>query len=486
MPPLIGISPYKGIVLVLGNNLAMTLFIPPANESLVFRYWKKIASSVLLIMLILFVWVAANSIDKSSFDDKGLLDIFDEDFSDQKNAWPQISNLVKTNSDYADNSDFNRLKRHVFGQEWDEGFVVDLLEREKALIEFGSQLNESYYIKHAEGYDAILSVDFLPPIIFTRLLLLKSMALARQGELSEALDFLLHAKNSALLMKENKNYTLIGYRIGEVCLRSSLFWAHQLVSNYPLEDSHYSTIKNIIDSIPSYHADGFENVFSGEYYFMQTSFEAELSKSIAERYKELKNLTETLGSDSEEFGVSSGIQGYLRVIWPRYYSHPNRFLHATAPHFIAFKEQSRYPCNNQVFSAYDEEFTTQKIYQSGLLISPELYSFLRYFDDRCTVANYIESMKAIVSLYWYKHENGEFPPDFAALIPNYSSRLPADYFSGKELHYSNADHWFYSGGKVNSNSKGSKEAMYVGICTDENVCWENPTISIHYDAELAW
>lgn len=190
---------------------------------------KKFFKYALFLTVILIVWVAVNCIDDSSYDDQGILSKF-KDVPDSENGYELVSYFCEPDYELFDQEGTSeRLKAHINGKEWDQAFVNQLLKDQSHLVDAVGQAVKRPSYKSPEFESVESSLPILPLLYVGRIILIKSMEVARQNDFNSAINTVKLGLRFGENVKKDENATLISYMIGLALQKMQLRWVQHLL-----------------------------------------------------------------------------------------------------------------------------------------------------------------------------------------------------------------------------------------------------------------
>lgn len=456
---------------------------------------KRFALMVGMLLLALIGWIAFNSIDDDSFDDRGLLGGFVTP-SAEHNGYTVVAYLNSEAPLFSQEDDIERLRQHVTGAIWDPVFVARVLAEGEHVLRDVRVANQRPHFR-IEGFVRAEDIPHYQAFIgASRLLLLASMQHARLGEADQAIE----AARAAVLfghhVMHDENLVLLSYLIGMAMRNEALNWLHYYAFEPALSPRQLHALQAITAQLDDYADDGFDRVFKGELAFAVAMLEEAKSRDLGQRLREFRTALEMsqMMEGSEDAGLFArpGPAEFLGVFIPDYFLHDNKVISASARSLRRLADQASRSCHAVEFES--AEHNTGGVVDwmrpnavGKLWIEGGTENYKDYFWRRCLSHVYVDAVRTAIALQRYARRHGVMAENLDVLVPEYIDRLPVDYFTGDPLKYSAKNGWLYSVGADFSDDGGALDAIYAGRCHADEPCYTNPTVPIRpVRAEQTW
>lgn len=375
--------------------------------------------------------------------------------------WPEAEAKAKESKEiYWPADTIGNLDAMVFGKEWDEDLVKDVLERNNEFFEdFEKGFQYSYYQDPTVQDPA--TVDLYIPLIsmgeyksFARLNLLRATYLFKQGAEKEAFDETIKVMKMGQMFHDSPLPHMIQYLTGIAVKGMGLEHLRTMVKETDLSPE---LLKHYIEELDQFYAnkEGLTKILKGEYTAFM-NFKSTVIDSIAQG----KKLSE------EKILLAKDITpGWLRPISRMsYFYKPNQTQRIFAEGFREKVEvaeeglcQERGATGERLLvpsSRLRLLFTENLI--GKILHDIVIISSGGIFERRCMEEFSISGTKLLMAIKAYKIENGELPSNLEELIPEYISEIPKDPFDGSPIRYSQGKKIIYSVGSDLIDSGGSE------------------------------
>lgn len=376
--------------------------------------------------------------------------------------WPETEAKAKESKEiYWPADTIGNLDAMVFGKEWDEELVKDVLERNNEFFEdFEKGLQYSYYQDPTVQDPA--TVDLYIPLIsmgkyrsFARLNLLRATYLFKQGAKKEAFDETIKVMKMGQMFHDSPLPHMIQYLTGIAVKGMGLEHLRTMVKE---TDLSAELLKHYIEELDQFYAnkEGLAKILKGEYMELM-NFKTTVIDSIAQG-KKLSEEKILLAKDI----TPTWLRPISRI--PYLYK-PNQTQRIFAEVFREKVEVAEKGlCQEQ--GETEERLllpgSKLRLLFTENLIGKALHdivmiSFGGIFERRCMEEFSISGTKLLMAIKAYKIENGGLPSNLEELAPNYIAEVPKDPFDGNPIRYSQEKKIIYSVGSDLIDSGGSEE-----------------------------
>lgn len=430
------------------------------------------------------------SADMSHYDDLGLLDQV-MDVPSSMNGYSEVAFTQEEDFElFADGENGDILKQHVYHETWDPTFADTAIFDTAMYVDSAIASTRYSYFK----FPTTNGVDELPNyphvIDLARLMIVKSMHHARNGELTEAIEQAKYATLLSQKVKTESNHWLISHMIGLTMQYETLVWVNHLSIDYDLSQDQRRLILSIFDTVPSYHEDSFSQIFAGEFVFASNMVDMIQQTPISERWQQYWSQEDwwniELNDDFSlgERNAQESTLDFMQTLFPKYYLHKNRTLNRIAKRYSELSSQALNYCNSiELPRADDAEVKWIDLVKPNAKAAQwadDASIFEQYYTRRCFGHALVDGVKAVAAINSYISDFGELPESLRALVPEYLSRIPIDPFTGAELNYSPEKGYVYSVGANFEDNGGSEDSYYIHHCQQNERCANNPTFPVHF------
>ena len=408
---------------------------------------------------------------------------------DASNGFLKISYL-DTEDNLLSDDQRQSVKQQLADSVWNPSLTPVIANYSKRISDYLSAADYPYF-QISLGADPHALPGYLNIMDMGRLTLLKSRQSADQGEL----DYAIFLAEKALIMstrvKSDRNEILISFVIGVAMQNEALRWINKLSQNYPLSADNQRQLLKTFNSMPIFNADGFKEVFAGEYRFSVAITDAILNTPLAERWQTYQRDEDYWNMDLDadyDFGrenIKEEIYSFLSTLFPHFYVHRNESLSRIAKVYTELSEQAELYCHrvptelsNNTFSGLTWSMLIRPNGGTRLWEQGQKPQFYQYFIRRCLSQTHIEATKSLIALRLFHIDHGRYPAELDALVPTYLKELPIDPFDGKPIRYSSTNQWVYSLGANFKDDGGSAEACLENTCFQRESCADNPTFPL--------
>lgn len=391
----------------------------------------------------------------------------------EENAFEVIEAIFDEKKD----PDWSTLK-NLRGDGWDQLEVKKVLDENVGLLK---QLPVALERERFMSYPIDFESDFADYQRYTGLvdlLILRSRLSINEGRYDETLNDIRLALKLSELVKADESAILISYAFGNALEHRTLNWIHRLASNHDLSSAQLSQLASLFDLLPDYHEDRFEMVFSGEYAYTKTMSNDLLSPPFLERVDWLFDGTIEMRSD---FGQSeSALIDVLSVPSYNFFFQKKRTHNSYISLLNHFQSQVKESFCNKI--NYQTPVRELSIFDSlGMnILGKNTGTFDTYISRRCFSNFYAQAAKVSIALKRYSVDIGNQAETLQQLVPKHLKRVPVDAFTGEPLLFNYKAQTLYSRG-LNFRDDGAQQETYVRKCEANEVCANNPAISIDID-----
>lgn len=440
-----------------------------------------------VISCMVFIWIAVNCIDEDlKHDVAAAIDI--EIVKDINNAYFDLVPLVAEDSEVLrDLWETEKFTNHIFGYEWDEEYVKKTIRDKKKYLGIIDKVISKTKIQYPINDDPYYISPYMNILYLNRLVILSSMEKVNSGNIGDSINDIRKAIQFSQRIKNKADSNLINYMIALRLEYDALKWVQTLVSDYEVNPEDLRRFIAVLEEIPDLKNSSFPQVFYGEFRFAYKLMGYPLKLSFQER-KEYLSQAGTIELLDDDFSFKDKTDNDklfddMQVILPWYYIHPNQSANKMfykyknyanrAAGFCSKKEdETNIQKNEFEFMDFITPNSTGKIWEESIT------SFEGYYQKNCLAHVYLEGLKLTIFIKQYKNKTGYLPNRLQDLVPEYLSEIPKDPFGGKPLKYSKQDQWVYSVGANLQDNGGSGESEYNHSCIDDELCANNPTISL--------
>lgn len=456
------------------------------------KWLKRMGIFLLAVIALLAVWICIGSIDQSSFDDRGLLSEL-KPVPDAENGFLDIAYLNNDDFEFNGGDKKISLRDLASGEVWDSSAARALLKDNQKVIDDIRKANRkpAFQMPDIHG-DPLKIANYQYFVKANYLLIIESRLHVQDMDFDRAIDSAKDAIKFSQNIKSDGSGYLISYMVGSSMQGFSVSWIHQMVSSYQLSLLQYHEIQLLLDNIPDYQKDNFNRVIAGEFRFGKESMENTLENSMPEKMDYLNTMLEVRNYNDRVASFKELSYLFLTSMFPDFYMHPNRVASKNAIYMAEMASYVNEYCNaipvlEKDTESYDhmdyvsdppwnDFFTPNALGKQLLEVS---YSYTEYFARRCLAYVYLDAVKTAVATKNYQTQHdGKLPERLEELVPDYLDRLPIDYFDGKPLRYSRENQRVYSVGNDYQDDGGSAEGIYQGRCTEEDACYNSPTVPL--------
>ena len=456
------------------------------------QYVKKALLALIAIFIVLAVVIFFGSKDASDFDDHGLFDQIPA-VSDEDNAYNTITFTHEPISSEQDRKPLNAdesasVLKHVREEQWNEAFVESVLTEKTQYIDAAvAAVNYpalKFPLDESDSYAAAVNVRVLD---LSRLLILKSMHHAKNGEIGDAINYMVHSADFSHLVKHEGNSHLLNYTIALTMQDELLSWTNRLVQRYVRSQNQYQMI---IDKLKAISVNGdvaFARIFSGELNYAAKALTVEKQSSFSERWRDKTNDSMYL---QNKFDLKAEVLSWLPVFFPNYVFHKNRVLSELSSGYAKLAnevgrycepgqwqgEQGRKGWTGEIELSFIEAISPNSALRFVTVSEP---SYVDYNHRRCLSDTNLQASMALTALSAFEAKYGQLPTNLEGLVPEYLDAVPSDLFGGAALQYSMQNGYVYSIGTNFTDDGGSSMASYEYRCYLNNACATNPTFVLN-------
>jgi hypothetical protein len=456
------------------------------------KWLKRICLTLLVVIALLAVWIQIGSIDKESFDDRGLLSEL-KPVPDAENGFLDLAYMGEDNFKFSGVKERNVLQDSAYGKKWNSEESIILLDKNKELLDNikASNAKQSFALPDIKG-DPLKYFSYSKLSDANRFLIIESRVNFQALNYDKAIESIRHALIFSEHVKTEKSGYMLSWMVGYSMQKEVLQWIHEAISLHDLDPIQYRNILIALRCIAPYKTDGFSRIFPSELKFVLDLLEAAQEKTIEDKNRHYKKTLELFDTKENQVSLIEKWHFYLTTLFPEFYVHNNRIMEANALSMENLVEKAgdfcldaRFPEENIDMADYSvlvenpgwRDFLLPNSLGRRWPVMGSIYN--EYFQRRCFFHVYTDAIEIAVAIKAYeKQHNGALPETLDALVPNYLDRLPIDYFDGQALRYSRERQWLYSVGADGKDDGGSAEGFYQGRCKKEDACFNNPTIPL--------
>ena len=448
------------------------------------KIFKRIGLGFLIIIALLGIWIAINSIDDAELSEqaKEMLKPAPE-VPAEENGYELISYIGADNFSVISDKDSRKAAKIARGEEWDTKFIKRLVSENIKIITDVANAIKRPRFKFPTAKTAIDLPQYQNVYQASRLLIFKSKIDANYLNIDSAIETLTINVNFCQKIMTEENHYLISYMIGIPCISDSLDVIHEITSKHTLKKNQFKKMAAITSRLKPYASDDFEKIFPGEIRYTKSTFDKQFKMSIYDRKKLYEDPTDLSN-------VNKKIFSYTSAFFPKYYFHPNAVINFFSEIYAKAMADVPLYCSDMKarIETKDDDFPFETFYNPltpyWIRHKQFTWSWKKYFERRCLAHTYYDAVSAIIAIQAYQQDHKKLPKNLNELIPTYMDRLPIDYFNGAPLKYSADDKWLYSVGNDYQDDKGSALGFTRGRCykpDKKNTCDTNPTFPIDWN-----
>jgi len=323
----------------------------------------------------------------------------------------------------------------VYKNTWDKEFVEELLEKNKDVFKIFEKAEEYNYFQFPDP-DPISYISLsnesknfaLRLSDLSKLVIIKSKYLIKEGEEKEALDLIFVLIKIGHMIEEGFIHDSVIYSFGT---QTKNYGLKALIEEVPYLYLSKEESKNYINKLENFkgNKEGLIRAIKGDY----MNFLKE--KEIVER---------TLRNEFKKDNFIARFINFPDDIIFAYFSYkPNETKKLIADLYRDVIDKANKDCYEIETKNYKPKVPKSEIKRifTKNLVGKTIYdkkadNIYTPLEIKCLETLYIEAAKTLLALKAYKIENGNLPKSLEELVPEYFSSLPKDPFDNKALKYS--------------------------------------------------
>lgn len=380
----------------------------------------------------------------------------------------------------------DNLTQNLEFDEWSLGDVVATLSANQAYIQsYVYAADQAYVDLPIPGDEIFAGPPYSRLFELSRLVKLKAQLLLASGNIDAAIDHALAPlKFSALLMRDFGKDAFLSYVVGSVMQSEALYHLREIAASEGAREAHLSRILEAVHDLPMFGEDEFERALGNMFVRDLGLVDYFNSLSLVERLRQFRDASRIRSANSETLVDSA--KRLLMTLLPRYFFHGNREKNEVARVVSALAAQHDRHCVQIEVpppSVHDKplswlgEFSPNSA-DAYKIDYGELYD--DYFYRRCLLYTEREAIKVQLAFERHRFFWEEYPQALEALVPNFLSSMPRDFFDGEQLRYSRRDRILYSIGSNGVDGGGNTDFSELGYreCSMDVNCRDNPTFAL--------
>lgn len=441
---------------------------------------RKVILYPLFLIIAVLLYMVLGKADIDSFDDLGLFAV--DHVQEAENGYLKVAYLYTDNFQVFSREERAKVKQYLELKNWNQNSVGNLLQEKRQIID------DVAAAAAMPGYQmpAWQSVDGVYPLVPTRdivhLLILQFLFYTHEGNNQDALNSMAVAVAFVEHNRSGTNAYLVHYFLANAMHQLLLEKLHWMLSSGVLDTADYQFISDILHKIPDYRNDGFNRVVAAEYRFSALFVRDMADASFSENWQHYW--------DSVDAGYSTEPVSDFFTLLSFSSVQPNRVLAEAARDYQNLQVQADSYCVD--INLHRDSPGRLAIFHgltwssySMIKVNREVFmpAYLTYFEKRCLFSVYVDALKTIAAMQYFRSVMGSYPASPDLLVPDYLDRMPVDYFSGEALMYSQENEWFYSAGNNYQFEGGLKEGFNWTACSRDERCMQEPTVPVIFELD---